>query len=96
MIWRLKPSLIKSVGEILSDKSAAKFDKTAKLEEYKSVKSIQEIFLVSQTKKEVVVHRRHLSGWNEQMYHGGLVDFQFVGCTISIDEIYHDVEIDDC
>ncbi len=82
-----------AVGEVLSDNSTAKFDKNEKLSEYKNVHSIQEIFLISQLKKEVVVYRRgKFFGWDKEVYTQGLVEFRCIGHFMPIDEIYADVD----
>ncbi|ULJ59537.1 Uma2 family endonuclease [Wielerella bovis] len=83
------------VGEVLSEKSTALFDQTEKLAEYKNVHSIQEIFLIAQTHKEIVVHRRgKFFGWETAVYTQGLVEFASIGYTVDIDEIYAEVEFE--
>lgn len=83
------------VGEVLSEKSTAVFDQREKLAEYKDVHSIQEIFLISQVKKEIIVHRRaQFSGWSSQTYTSGLVEFRSIGYVVDIDDIYAEVDFE--
>lgn len=81
------------VGEVLSKGNTSKEIKT-KIAEYKEVYSIQEIFIVSQDKKEVIVHRRgQFFGWSTEVYTSGLVEFRSIGHSMDIDDIYYDVNI---
>ena len=83
------------VGEVLSEKSTAVFDQREKLAEYKDVHSIQEIFLISQVKKEIIVHRRgKFFGWDTQTYTSGLVEFRSIGYFVDIDDIYAEVDFE--
>lgn len=86
------------VGEVLSETSTGKFDKTEKLDEYKSVTAIQEIVLVAQDKKQVTVHRRKgliFDSWTVQTYEQGDVELQSIGLTIPIEDIYRRIDFDD-
>lgn len=78
------------VGEVLSEKSTANRDRQEKLQEYKQVASVQEIVLVSQLEKKVIVHRRGRSifGWSAVDYTQGKVLFESIEVAIDIDDIY--------
>lgn len=80
------------IGEVLSETDTAMLDEIAKLEEYQNVHSVQEIFLIAQTQKEVTVYRRgKFFGWETETYTNGLVEFQSIGYALPIDDIYHRV-----
>lgn len=81
------------VGEVLSEDSTAKKDKTTKLAEYKAVVSVQEIVLVSQDEQKVVVHRRGKSifGWSSVTYTQGVIELESIEFTLPIEELYRRV-----
>lgn len=81
------------VGEVLSEDSTAKKDKTTKLAEYKAVISVQEIVLVSQDEKKVVVHRRGKSifGWSSVTYTQGMIELESIEFSVAIEDIYNRV-----
>lgn len=86
------------VGEVLSDSSTAKFDKTQKLAEYQSVTAIQEILLIEQSKKHITVYRRQgliFDKWTSQIYEQGEVELQSIGFSIPIEVIYRRINFED-
>lgn len=84
------------VGEVFS-KSTKKEDLEKKLPIYQNQASIQEICYVEQQKKEVILLRRHgenMSLWHKFVY--GQHDtfrFESIDLTLSLAEIYRDVEL---
>lgn len=85
------------VGEVLSEKSTATFDKNQKLAEYKEVASIQEIVFVSQTQKRVTVYHRggYIFNWSMTEYSQGEVIFESINFKIAIEEIYKRINFDE-
>lgn len=83
------------IGEVLS-KSTSKTDWTEKLAEYKSIPSVREIIFISQTEKKVWINFRSRSifGWSQKEYTTGLIEFDSVGFSIEVDEIYKRVGLD--
>lgn len=84
------------VVEVLSA-STKKYDMRRKLEVYKSIESIQEIFYIEQDSKDILVYRRNLNSkiWEEERYlEGEIVEFKSIGLSVPIDEIYTDVVLD--
>lgn len=85
------------VGEVLSEKSTATFDKNQKLAEYKEVASIQEIVFVSQIQKRVTVYRRggYIFNWSVTEYSEGEVIFESINFKIAIEDIYKRINFDE-
>lgn len=83
------------IGEVLS-KSTEKIDLTDKLSEYKSIPSVREIIFIYQNEKRVVVYFRGKSifGWSKKEYTNGLIEFDSVGFSITVDEIYKRVNLE--
>ena len=78
-----KPILI---IEVLS-KSTAFLDKTKKLWEYAQIESLQEYVTVEQDEKKVTVYRRD-NDWQDEVFVSGMVNFESIDLSLSIDEIY--------
>lgn len=80
------------IGEVLS-KSNSKKEIANKIDEYKNLHSVQEIVLISQNRKHVTIHRRgHFFGWSQETYTHGMVEYQSIGYSFDIEELYIDVD----
>lgn len=85
------------IGEVLSEDSTANIDRTEKLEEYKKIASIQDILLISQDKKQIVVYHRESFVpfyWSSKEYMEQDVRIESINCTISIEKIYENLIFD--
>ena len=84
------------VGEVLSEKSTANFDKNQKLAEYKELASIQEIVFISQNEKKVTVYRRggYIFSWSTSEYTEGEVVFESINFKIAMNDIYKRMNFD--
>lgn len=85
------------IGEVLSEGSTANIDRTEKLEEYKKVASIQDIVLISQEEKRVIVFHRESFipfHWSSKEYTNDDVLIKSIDFTITIDEIYENLVFD--
>jgi Uma2 family endonuclease len=80
--------------EVLS-KSTEKFDKTLKMECYKTLPSLQEYVLVEQDKVEIMVCRRSKNWAAEFFFLGDYVTFESIGLTIAVETIYQRVKNQD-
>lgn len=78
-----KPVLI---IEVMS-KSTAFLDKTKKLWEYAQIEGLQEYATVEQDEKKVTVYRRD-NDWQDEVFVSGMVNFESIDLSLSIDEIY--------
>lgn len=85
------------IGEVLSG-STEDVDKLTKLEEYKSISSVREIFLAYQTEKKVIVYTRKSLVplfWKISEHTNGLIRFKSIDFAVDIDEIYKRVNLND-
>lgn len=85
------------VGEVLSECSTANTYRTEKLEEYKKVSSIQEIILISQEEKRIIIYHRESFipfHWSCKEYIDSDVRIESIDCTIPIDKIYENLVFD--
>jgi Uma2 family endonuclease len=86
-----KPTLI---VEVLS-KNTRRNDKTVKLAAYKTLPSLQEYVLIEQDHVEVEVMRRSQNWFPEHYFLGDEVEFESVGLSIGVAELYHRVDNED-
>ncbi len=78
------------VVEVLSDSTAA-YDRGEKLEEYKTIDSVQLVLLVSQTDHRIEVHRRGPRGFSTEVHTaGGVCPLECLGAELDIDAVYAD------
>ncbi len=103
-----RPELVKIKGldsllnpvlivEVLSPSTEA-YDKGDKFDHYRTLGSLQEYVLVWQDKKRVARYRRLKDGsWLLNDFIGESADIELtsVGCTLTVDEIYDKVELED-
>jgi Uma2 family endonuclease len=82
--------------EVLSATSAD-YDRGAKLDAYKEVETVREVWLVDSERRRVTVWRRsgrEESPWHADDYIGGAVFASGVlGGEVGLDEVYEDVEV---
>jgi Uma2 family endonuclease len=82
------------IVEVLS-RSTRKKDTTFKLLSYINIPSLQEYVLIEQDFVDVQVFRRS-EGWIVRHYFlGDEVNFESIGLTLSVEDIYHRVQNDD-
>jgi Uma2 family endonuclease len=82
------------IVELLS-RSTRKKDKTLKLLSYINITSLQEYVLIEQDFVDIQVIRRS-EGWLQKHYFlGDEVTFESIGLTLSVEEIYRRVQIED-
>jgi Uma2 family endonuclease len=82
------------IVEVLS-KSTEKFDKTFKMESYKTLPSLQEYVLIQQDTAEIMVCRRNNSWAAEFFFLGDNVTFESIGLTLPVETIYQRVKNQD-
>lgn len=85
------------IGEILSQ-STQKQDLTVKLEQYKSLASVQEVFIAYQHQKRVIVYTRKSIVpylWTSKQYTDGFIEFKSIGLSVLIDDIYQRIKFDE-
>ncbi len=80
--------------EVLS-KSTEKFDKTFKMESYKTLPSLQEYVLIQQDTAEIMVCPRNNSWAAEFFFLGDNVTFESIGLTLPVETIYQRVKNQD-
>ena len=79
------------IVEILSP-STRRTDKTLKRLAYQSIASLQEYVLIEQDKAEIEVFTRQ-SGWQAIYYYlGDEITFESISVTVSVEEIYYQVD----
>ncbi len=82
------------IVEVLS-KSSRRMDETTKRNAYQSLPSLQEYVLIEQDFVDVEVCRKS-AGWVSQHYFwGDTVDFEAIGLTLTVAEIYERVDNDE-
>ena len=80
------------IVEIISP-STAKYDRTFKTAVYQQIPSLIEYVIVEQDKCLVGVYHRRNKVWNRTVYGlGNDVHFNSIGLTLSVEEIYTDVD----
>ncbi len=85
------------IAEVLSDSTEAK-DRGEKMLAYRTLESLQEYVLVSQSKPIVEQYFKNTDGnWIHKATIGlkSIVTFQSVGITLSLEEIYQRIEFDE-
>ena len=89
--YKTAPSII---VEVLS-KPTRKLDQTIKRLRCQAIPSLEEYLLVEQDKAEIeVFSRRHL--WQAAYYYlGDEIRFESLGITLTVDDIYDDINIED-
>ncbi len=85
----VNPSLI---VKVLSP-STESYDREEKFKAYKSIKSLREYLLVSQTKKFITLYVRHNEKfWFQSEYvEGETLTLESLECELIVDEIYHGI-----
>jgi Uma2 family endonuclease len=79
------------IVEVLSDSTEA-FDRGKKFEQYRSVASLEEYILVSQTEAHVEVYRRGEDAWTlREAGKGQRVAVAAISCEVDVDELYRGV-----
>jgi Uma2 family endonuclease len=74
--------------EVLSP-STEEYDRGEKLDNYRSIASLQEVVLVSHDRPRVEVWRREGSAWNLHAAHSGeSIDLVSIRCSLSVDAIF--------
>lgn len=86
--YRTRPCLL---IEVLS-KSTARIDRREKLFAYQTIPSLQEYVLISQTKREIEVHRR-ARDWAQDIITEGSVRLDCLDTDLPLDVIYEDVPL---
>lgn len=82
----VNPALI---VEVLSP-STEKYDRDSKFKAYKSIESLREYLLISQSEKIVVLYTKHNEKfWFQSEYEAGeTLKLESLNCDLSVDEIY--------
>ena len=76
------------VFEVTSPSTEA-FDRTTKLEQYKTIKSLHAVWFVSQQSRRVTVVERHGKGWrSSERSKGEQLTLDAPALTIDVDAIY--------
>lgn len=85
----VNPTLI---VEVLSP-STEEFDRDLKFKAYKSIESLREYLLVSQSRKFVTLYTKHNEKfWFQSEYvEGETLKLEALDCDLSVDEIYRDI-----
>lgn len=82
--------LVEVLVEVLRESTAA-YDRGEKLEEYKTIESMQAVLVVSQTSRRIEIHRRGARGFNTEVLTSGEVcPLECIGAQLDIDAIYED------
>ena len=84
--YRAQPCLL---VEVLSD-STARIDRREKLWAYRTIPSLREYLLISQTAREVETYRR-ADGWAQEIVTQGSVRIECLDIELALDTIYEDV-----
>jgi Uma2 family endonuclease len=84
------------VVEVLSPSTEPK-DKGVKLKVYKACPTIEEILLVNQFTREVILYRRAEEVWSYSLYPSDteVVSLSSLGCDIRFDDIYQGIDFDE-
>lgn len=84
----------KLIVEVLSTSTQAK-DKTKKFDDYKKLPTLLEYAVIEQDFMEVIVYRQSANWSNPSVYHkGDTVNFESLGLSVAIEEIYRRVKLD--
>jgi Uma2 family endonuclease len=80
--------------EVLSESTAA-YDRGLKFERYRQIETLREVLLIEQDRRHVDLFRRESDGrWVlESQGPEGVVQFASLGVSLTLDELYADVEI---
>jgi len=81
------------VIEVLSP-STMEFDRLVKLEEYKTVPSINTILLINTEAPQTSIHRRQKAGWDFHMIEDieATIEFADIGAALTLRDLYDGVE----
>lgn len=80
------------IVEVTSE-STRKFDRTYKLDIYKTIPSLQEYVIIEQHFAWVDIYKRDGDSWNIQTYRlGDTAHFESLGLTLTVEEIYERVD----
>lgn len=71
----------------IASASTRENDFSQKFNDYQNIPSLKEYVIAEQDTQCVYVFRQ-IQNWQAQIYQTGNIDFESVGCTISIDDIY--------
>ncbi|MEO5377631.1 MAG: Uma2 family endonuclease [Magnetococcus sp. DMHC-6] len=83
------------IVEITSE-STRKFDRTYKLDVYKTIPSLQEYVIVEQDYVMIDIYKRLADNWHHTKYTlGDSIHFESIGLTLTVEEIYHRVDNED-
>ena len=83
------------IVEVTSE-STHKFDRTYKLDFYKTIPSLREYVIIEQYQTMVDVHKRSDGGWSCMKYTlGDSIHFESIGLTLTVEEIYERVDNED-
>ncbi|MEQ1620265.1 MAG: Uma2 family endonuclease [Methylococcales bacterium] len=82
------------IVEVLSD-STRRFDKTHKLSAYQQIPSLEEYVLIEQNFCEIQVFRRQNHWQSAYYYLGDTITFASLNVTVSVEDIYYQVNNDD-
>ena len=80
------------IVEVLSPSTEA-HDRGVKFEHYRRLPSLQHYLLVSADERLVEHRQRNAHGWQMSHHTDGAVDLAAVGVTLTLDEIYDDLEM---
>lgn len=80
------------VVEVLSP-STEKYDKSTKLDFYRSLASVQAYLMLEQDRAHAILYTREKSGWHLEDYHGldAVVPLEAIGCELKLAEAYLNV-----
>lgn len=83
------------VVEVLLPSTEA-YDKSTKLDFYRSLPSVQAYLIVAQDRPHAMLYTREKSGWHLEDYHGldTLVPLEAIGCALNLSEAYLNVEFE--
>jgi Uma2 family endonuclease len=90
----LNPTVI---AEVLSP-TTERYDRGVKWTQYRTIESLQEYALVSQTEPRIEVFRRQSGGqwlFTEFAGLGAVCRFESLDCAVALSDIYHNISFDD-
>ena len=81
-----------AIAEILSC-STASYDRTVKLDYYRSIKSLQQYLPVAQDRMHLDLYTRTENGWMLTSADGPEASIEFAGCRLKLSEVYENVDL---
>lgn len=87
----INPTLLVEV----TSTSTEDYDRGDKLSHYKQIPSLRAVLIVSHRRRRVTIVERSAGGWDHRDVRGGeMVVVEAIGLSMSVDELYADIELD--